>query len=109
VSLFDRKKLMIASALATAPRVLLLDEPASGLSKPEIEVLIGLIRKLTSAGVTVLVIEHVLSLLLTLSERLMVLNQGQLLTIGTPDEVVRDPRVIEAYLGSRGTHADAAA
>lgn len=109
VSLFDRKKLMIASALATAPRVLLLDEPASGLTKPEIDVLIGLIRKLTSAGVTVLVIEHVLSLLLTLSERLMVLNQGQLLTIGTPDEVVCDPRVIEAYLGSRGQHADAAA
>ena len=109
ISLFDRKKLMIASALATVPRLLLLDEPASGLTGPEIEPLIGLIRKLKGHGVTVLVIEHVLSLLLTVSERLMVLNQGQVLTIGGPDEVVRDPSVVEAYLGSRGERADAAA
>jgi branched-chain amino acid transport system ATP-binding protein len=109
VSLFDRKKLMIASALAVAPRLLLLDEPASGLTQPEIKVLIGLIRKLKGQGVTVLVIEHVLSMLLTLSERLMVLNQGQVLTIGSPNEVVRDPAVVEAYLGSRGTRAAAAA
>jgi branched-chain amino acid transport system ATP-binding protein len=109
VSSFDRKKLMIASALATAPRLLLLDEPASGLTKPEIGVLISLIRKLKGQGVTVLVIEHVLSMLLTLSERLMVLNQGQVLTIGRPDEVVRDPGVVEAYLGSRGARGDAAA
>jgi branched-chain amino acid transport system ATP-binding protein len=109
LSLFDRKKLMIASALATMPRLLLLDEPASGLTGPEIEPLIDLIRKLKAQGVTVLVIEHVLSLLLTVSERLMVLNQGQVLTIGGPDEIVRDPSVIAAYLGSRGKRRDAAA
>ncbi len=102
LSVFDKKRLMLASALATRPRLLLLDEPASGLTKPEIDETIELLRRVNAEGVTVLVIEHVLPLLLTVSNRLMVLNQGQELTTGRPDDVVRDEHVIEAYLGSRG-------
>ena len=92
---------MLASALATAPKLLLMDEPASGLTGPEIDETIELIRRVNADGVTVLVIEHVLPLLLTVSHKLMVLNQGEKLAFGTPDEVVRNPLVVEAYLGSR--------
>ena len=92
---------MLASALATAPKLLLMDEPASGLTGPEIDETIELIRRVNADGVTVLVIEHVLPLLLTVSHKLMVLNQGEKLALGTPDEVVRNPLVVEAYLGSR--------
>lgn len=109
ISIFDKKRLMIASALATAPRLLLLDEPASGLIKPEVEALIDLIRKVRDRGVTVVVIEHVLSLLLSVSERLMVLNQGEVLAIGEAEAVVADPAVIEAYLGSGARRERAAA
>jgi branched-chain amino acid transport system ATP-binding protein len=102
LSVFDKKRLMLASALSTRPRLLLIDEPASGLTKPEIEQTIELVRRINDQGVTVLVIEHVLPLLLSLSNRLMVLNQGQKLVTGRPEDVMRDPRVVEAYLGSRG-------
>ena len=101
--MFDKKRLMIASAIVTEPRVLLLDEPASGLTKPEIDETIDLIRRLNERGVTLLVIEHVLPLLLTVSARLLVLNHGSELVTGTPDDVIRDPRVVEAYLGSRAS------
>ena len=107
LSVFDKKRLMIASAIVTEPRVLLLDEPASGLTKPEIDETIDLIRRLNERGVTLLVIEHVLPLLLplplllTVSARLLVLNHGSELVTGTPDDVIRDPRVVEAYLGTR--------
>ena len=104
LSVFDKKRLMLASALATGPRVLLLDEPASGLTKLEIDDTIDLIRRLSERGITVLVIEHVLPLLLTVSARLLVLNNGKELVSGTPDDVIRDPRVVEAYLGSRARH-----
>ena len=80
--MFDKKRLMIASAIVTEPRVLLLDEPASGLTKPEIDETIDLIRRLNERGVTLLVIEHVLPLLLTVSARLLVLNHGSELVTG---------------------------
>ncbi len=107
LSVFDKKRLMIASALATDPRLLLLDEPASGLTTPEVDETAALVRRVNQRGVTVLIIEHVLPLLLSLSERVMVLNQGHELITGLPQEVMRDERVIEAYLGTRRAHGAA--
>lgn len=101
LSVFDRKCLMLATAIAMQPRLLLLDEPASGLTKPEIETSIELIRKISGLGVTILLIEHVLTFLMSLSEHLLVLNQGQVLALGDPKSVIADPRVVEAYLGTR--------
>lgn len=101
LSVFQKKQLMIASALAARPRLLMLDEPASGLTRPEIEDLDALLVSINRDGVTVVLIEHVLSLLLSISQRLIVLNQGRVLAEGEPREVIRDAGVIEAYLGGR--------
>lgn len=101
LSVYDRKCLMLATALARSPKLLMLDEPASGLTKPEIETLIVLVRRIAAAGVAILLIEHVLTVLLSLSQRLMVLNQGRIVTLGLPAEVVQHPDVIRAYLGDR--------
>ncbi|WP_210529696.1 ABC transporter ATP-binding protein [Rubellimicrobium arenae] len=105
LTVFERKQLMIASALAGAPRLLLLDEPAAGLTQPEVAGLDALIRTVRDRGVTILLIEHVLSLLLAVSDRLMVLDQGRIIAEGLPSEVVRNPAVVTAYLGSRGAAA----
>ncbi len=101
ISVFEKKQLMIASALVAGPRVLILDEPASGLTKPEILDLDSLLISVNETGVTILLIEHVLSLLLSVSQRLIVLNQGAVLAEGHPQAVVKDQAVIEAYLGAR--------
>lgn len=101
LSVFERKQLMIASAIASQPKVLLLDEPAAGLTKPEVSELADLIRMVQRRGITIVLIEHVLPLLLGVSEHLMVLNQGRIIASGVPETVVRDPVVVEAYLGSR--------
>lgn len=109
LSVFDRKLLMLASALALKPRLLLLDEPASGLSRPEVQRTTDLIRRINGLGVTIMLIEHVIPLLLSVSHRLIVLNFGRLLAEGEPESVVRDPRVIEAYIGSGNEHDAAVA
>jgi len=101
LSVFDRKCLMLATAIVMEPRVLLLDEPASSLTRPEIETSIGLIRRTAARGITIVLIEHVLTFLMSLSQHLMVLNQGKVLASGDPKSVIADQRVIEAYLGTR--------
>ena len=99
--IFDKKRLAVASALAMRPKILLLDEPASGLTRPEIDELATLIRAVRDEGVTVMLVEHVLPLLLSVSDTLLVMNHGRVIAQGKPDEVFRDPVVVEAYLGRR--------
>ncbi len=101
LSVYERKQLMIASAMVSAPKVLMLDEPASGLTRPEISALEALLRKINATGVTVILIEHVLGLLMAVSERLIILNHGAILAQGDPKAVMQDPAVVSAYLGGR--------
>jgi branched-chain amino acid transport system ATP-binding protein len=102
LSVFDRKRLMIASALAGDPAVLMLDEPVGGLNASEMEQLEGIVRTVNAAGVTVIIIEHVLKALFALSHRVLVMQHGAMIFEGTPDEVVRDDGVIRSYLGTAG-------
>lgn len=100
--IFDRKRLMLATALATKPKLLLLDEPVGGLNRSEREAMIGLVRRVNEAGITVLLIEHVMKAVQALADRLLVLHHGQKIAEGPPAEVLRDERVVEVYLGGKG-------
>jgi|YelNatPaOPRAMG01_1025707.scaffolds.fasta_scaffold25943_3 branched-chain amino acid transport system ATP-binding protein len=98
----DLKRLELAKALATEPELVLLDEPFSGLSSTEIEGLVPLIRELSEQGTTVLIVEHKLRELMKLVRRVVVLNFGQKIADGRPEEIAADKVVIEAYLGAGG-------
>ena len=98
-----RKRLELARALATAPKLLLLDEVMAGLNPTVIAAVIALIRAIRDAGTTILLIEHVMQAVMALSEQVFVLAEGRLIAAGSPSRIAADPAVIEAYLG-RGAH-----
>ena len=102
-----RKRLEVARALATRPRLLLLDEVMAGLTPSELAGIVELIRRLHADGLTLIVIEHIMAAMMRLAERIVVLHHGEAIAEGTPGEVARDRRVIDAYLGEEFVLAQA--
>jgi branched-chain amino acid transport system ATP-binding protein len=105
LTLSDQKRLEIARALATGPKLLLLDEPMGGLNPTEVEQASLLVKNICSDGVTIIWVEHVLRAIMNVSDRVVVINYGKKIAEGTPQQVVENPEVIAAYLGAKKDHA----
>jgi branched-chain amino acid transport system ATP-binding protein len=99
LTLPDRKRLEVARALATQPKILLLDEVMAGLRPTEIDQMVGVLQDLNKRGLTILLIEHVMRAVMALSGNVIVLHHGELISRGTPDQIAKDPKVLECYLG----------
>lgn len=95
----ERKRLELARALATEPKLLLLDEVMAGLNPVEVKELLVILRNIASEGVSLFIIEHIMHAIMSISQKIMVLHHGELIAIGSPKEVGNDAKVIEAYLG----------
>jgi branched-chain amino acid transport system ATP-binding protein len=96
----DQRRLEMARALATQPRLLLLDEVMAGLNPAEIDQAVGLIGKLSQRGLTIVIVEHVMRAIMAVARHIVVLDHGQKIAEGTPKEIVENPEVVRAYLGS---------
>jgi len=105
LTLLELKRLEIGKALATEPQMLLLDEVASGLNVVEVEEVLTLIRDLNTQGITFLIVEHVMQVIMNLCQRIVCLNFGQKISEGAPDQIRTDPEVLTAYLGEEVSDA----
>jgi branched-chain amino acid transport system ATP-binding protein len=101
ITIADKKRLEVAMALGTEPTLLMLDEAMAGLTPVELREMIGLLRKVRDNGVTLIIVEHVMEAVMELSDRVVVINSGKKIVEGSPKDVVRNPEVIQAYLGDR--------
>lgn len=99
LNLGERKKLEIAKALSTQPKLLLLDEVMSGLNTTEVYEMLEIIKSMNKSGITLIIIEHIMEAIMNISEQIMVLNFGKKIAEGTPEEIIKNPQVIEAYFG----------
>jgi branched-chain amino acid transport system ATP-binding protein len=99
----SRKRLEITRALATKPKLLLLDETAAGLNPSESEEAIVLIKKIRDSGITIIIVEHIMRVIMTISDRILCINHGMVIAEGTPAEVASQPEVIAAYLGEENS------
>lgn len=100
---FDRKRLMIASALVSNAKCLLMDEPVGGLTPKEIDFILELVNRIRARGISIILIEHVMRFLVSLSDRVMIMQQGRNIFLGTPAEMVSNEQVTQIYLGKRAS------